>query len=104
MISFILCYLAAIIKDKVLVDSDVFPVVNDPRQLSDAELSQLCLPNWFVNLQLSWDVLKMFIWCTFLLKFKSKYILFNLIDLLALSIIKNKKVTYWSFYYLEFLQ
>ena len=51
MISFILRYIAVIIKDKVLVDSDEFPVVNDPRQLSDAKLSQFCLPNSFVSLK-----------------------------------------------------
>ena len=58
MISFVLRYFAVIIKDKVLVDSDEFPVVNDPRQLSDAELSQFCLPKSFVSLQISWDTLK----------------------------------------------
>ena len=49
MISFILRYIAVIIKDKVLVDSDEFPIVNDPRQLSDAELSHFCLQNSFVS-------------------------------------------------------
>ena len=56
MISFILRYLAVIIKDKVLVDSDEFPVVNDPRQLSVAELSQFCLPNSFVSLRFLRDI------------------------------------------------
>lgn len=55
MVSFILRYFAVIIKDKVLVDSDEFPVVNDPRQLSDTELSQFCLQKSFVSLQIYRD-------------------------------------------------
>ena len=53
MISFILRYIAVVIKENVLVDPVDFPEDVDPRQLTDVELNRFCLSRIsFVSLKI----------------------------------------------------